>query len=233
MNKFIKLGLTIALLLILAIGNRLTGMAGARGCASSDVTKAENILENKIEDIKNNDNPVIPEESVQTGEKKNAEDSNLNEDNQVTDTQPESDIADNAGNTESDNSNEEISQSNSADGAENVDVDLTTLSKILVYSEVYNMMVTPDDYIGKTVKMRGQLSIYEDESTGNIYFACIVKDATACCSQGIEFVLTDEYVYPDDYPAEGEEITVTGVFNTYQEGDVTYCNLINAKLISE
>ena len=37
-----------------------------------------------------------------------------------------------------------------------VDVDLTRLSSTMVYSEVYNMMYAPDDYIGKTIKMTGQ-----------------------------------------------------------------------------
>ena len=36
-----------------------------------------------------------------------------------------------------------------------VDVDLTRLSSTMVYSEVYNMMNAPGDYIGKTIKMTG------------------------------------------------------------------------------
>lgn len=113
--------------------------------------------------------------------------------------------------------------------AEAVDVDLTQLSSTMVYSEVYNMMAAPEDYIGKTVRMSGQFAIYYDESTEIYYFACIVADATACCSQGIEFVLTDAE-YPDDYPELGEEITVSGVFQTYQEGEATYCTLLDAVL---
>ena len=111
-----------------------------------------------------------------------------------------------------------------------IDVDLTTLSSTMVYSEVYNMMVSPDDYIGKTVKMDGKFALYYDESTGKYYFACIISDAAACCSQGIEFVLTDEYTYPDDYPKEGEEICVIGTFDTYREGEYTYCTLRDARI---
>lgn len=112
-----------------------------------------------------------------------------------------------------------------------IDVDLTILSSTMVYSEVYNMMTSPKDYIGKTVKMKGLYAYAHDETTGNDYFACIVQDATACCAQGIEFVLTEEYRYPDDYPKGDEEICVVGVFDTYQEGDYTYCTLRNAKLV--
>ena len=112
-----------------------------------------------------------------------------------------------------------------------IDVDLTALSSTMVYSEVYNMMVSPEDYIGKTIKMDGQFSIYHDDATGNDYFACIIQDATACCSQGIEFVLTDDYTYPEDYPEEGGSIIVIGVFETYMEGEYRYCTLKNASLL--
>ena len=115
---------------------------------------------------------------------------------------------------------------------EEVDVDLTALSSTMVYSEVSNMMTRPDDYIGKKIKMDGMLSVFYDESTGKTYYACIIADATACCSQGIEFELTDNYSYPEDYPEPGEEICVAGVFDTYKEGEYTYCTLRNAGIIN-
>ena len=123
------------------------------------------------------------------------------------------------------------SQAQSADG---IDVDLTALSSTMIYSEVYNMMVTPDSYIGKTIKMKGQFAVYQatDESGAfipdQIYFACVIADATACCSQGLEFILTGEHSYPDDYPELNSEITVTGTFETYDENGFKYCRLVNA-----
>ena len=111
------------------------------------------------------------------------------------------------------------------------DVDLTTLSSTMVYAEVYDMMVTPEKYIGKTVKMNGTYNLYHDDTTDKNYFACIIADATACCSQGIEFILTDAYSYPDDYPPNGAPICVAGVFDTYKEGDRTYCTLREANLL--
>ena len=109
-----------------------------------------------------------------------------------------------------------------------LDVDLTKLSSTMVYSEVYNMMYTPADYIGKTVKMKGQFAYYEDPETKTQYFACIIADATACCSQGLEFSLTGEYTYPNDYPELGSEITVTGTFEVYTENGYQYCRLKDA-----
>ena len=126
------------------------------------------------------------------------------------------------------------SQTQSADG---IDVDLTALSSTMVYSEVYNMMVTPDSYIGKTVKMQGQFAVYQatDESGAfipdQIYFACVIADATACCSQGLEFDLSGQHSYPDDYPELGSEITVTGTFELYEEDGCRYCRLGNAEMV--
>ena len=124
--------------------------------------------------------------------------------------------------------------SNPAQSADGIDVDLTKFSSTMVYSEVYNMMYTPDDYIGKTVKMKGQFAIgyvyntdgTPDESTAR--FACVIADATACCSQGLEFILTGEHTYPDDYPELGNEITVTGTFELYEEDGFQYCRLADA-----
>ena len=118
-----------------------------------------------------------------------------------------------------------------AEAAEAVDVDLTVLSSTMVYSEVFSMVNHPEDYIGKTVKMDGTFAYYHDDATGGDYFACIVQDATACCAQGIEFVLAGEYVYPEDYPAPDEAICVVGEFDTYLEGGYSYCTLRNARLL--
>ena len=81
-------------------------------------------------------------------------------------------------------------------------------------------------------KMEGIYSVFYDEVSDKYYFACIIMDATACCSQGIEFELRDDYKYPDDYPEEGSYICVEGVFDTYMEGENLYCTLRDAELDS-
>lgn len=124
----------------------------------------------------------------------------------------------------------------SSEAAASVDLDLTNLSSTVVYSEVYNMMTAPEDYIGKKVRMKGQFTTFQgtDESgqpiPGQIYFACVIADATACCQQGLEFVLTGDHAYPEDYPELGTEITVVGEFQTYYEGEYLYCHLVDAEM---
>lgn len=117
--------------------------------------------------------------------------------------------------------------SSSASGSKGT-VDLTELSSTMVYSEVYEMMVNPSDYVGKTIIMNGQFAVYG--GTDKYYPACIVQDATACCSQGIEFLLRGDAQYPKDYPEPGTEIEVTGTFETYTEEGSEYVHLVDADL---
>lgn len=114
--------------------------------------------------------------------------------------------------------------------AKSVYLDLTKLSSTLIYSEVYNMLITPDDYKGKIIKMKGQFNQYTDEQTGKTYNAVIIPDATACCQQGLEFELSDK---TNPNFEQGAEITVVGTFDTYSEGELLYCHLKNAKIIDE
>ena len=111
-------------------------------------------------------------------------------------------------------------------------VDLTKLSSTMVYSEVYNMLASPDSYVGKTVKMAGTSACLSNPETNKLYYACIIADAAACCAEGMEFVLKDDLAYPDDYPEPGAEITVVGEFQAYEENGMTGYHLINARLES-
>lgn len=144
----------------------------------------------------------------------------------------EQDISTGTTQTEKNESQEGTLEPSQSDGR--VDVDLTRLSSTMIYSEVYNMILTPENYIGKTVKMQGEFAYHKDSETGEEYFACIIKDATACCSQGLEFVLMGNYTYPKDYPKVGSEITVVGTFDTYtdQKDGYKYRHLIDAQLIN-
>ena len=114
--------------------------------------------------------------------------------------------------------------------AKSVDLDLTKLSSTVVYSEVYNMLITPDDYKGKIIKMKGQFNQYTDDETGKIYNTVIIPDATACCQQGLEFELSDK---TNPNFEQGTGITVVGTFDTYSDGEFLYCHLKNAKIIDK
>ncbi len=111
-----------------------------------------------------------------------------------------------------------------------VDVDLTLLSDTVVLSEVADMLNNPQRYTDQVIRMEGTFNVVQNPVTGRYYFTCLIADAMACCAQGFEFVLTEDKVYPQDYPAQGDPIRVVGTFGTYLEEDTLYCQLENARL---
>ena len=110
-----------------------------------------------------------------------------------------------------------------------VDVDLSVMDSDMIYATVYQMMSDPEQYVGKTFRIEGKFYVTYDEMTKNQYYYCVIKDATECCAQGLEFVWGDgSHIYPDEYPNDGTEVIVDGTFELYMENDSRYCRLANA-----
>ena len=108
----------------------------------------------------------------------------------------------------------------SADGTK-IDYDLSEMNSNMVYSQVFNMMVEPEIYDDKVVKMKGNFAVYENSPTANggRSYAVIISDALACCQTGIEF----KYDFAGNEPKEGDIITVTGVYVTAMlPGDIVF-----------
>lgn len=123
--------------------------------------------------------------------------------------------------------------SSSSSGNTKVDYDLTAMGSDMVYATVYQMMIDPDAYTGKTIRMKGIYYSSYYEPTQQYYHYCIIQDATACCAQGLEFVWgSGEHFYPTEYPAENAEIIVEGTFDVYQKDNTEnrYCRLLNSTL---
>jgi len=107
------------------------------------------------------------------------------------------------------------------------DIDLTKLSSTMVFSEVYNMMISPEEYEGKTIKAEGIFQVFQDSDNKNFY-ALVIADATACCQQGLELIWDGNPAYPDDFPKENSEIEISGVYKSYvEEGNTYYYVLVN------
>lgn len=115
--------------------------------------------------------------------------------------------------------------------ANRVDIDLTKMNSTMVYSMVFQMVTEPKKFVGKTIKMKGAFSSYQDEETGRRFFGCVIKDALACCSQGLAFETAKVRRYPNDYPDEGASITIVGTFEFEKEEDgIGFPIIKNAKL---
>lgn len=139
-------------------------------------------------------------------------------------SETESELKNNDGKSETDveevetNETDETTEDNNS-----IDIDLAVLSSTMVYSEVYNMMSNPDEYLGKTIKIIGQYNAIQLDGTEKYYHFVVISDATACCQNGIEFIWDDNsHVYPDEYPENNAVIEIVGVLSSYEESGSTY-----------
>lgn len=166
------------------------------------------------------------------------EESKVNTNNSKVDETKESisETKENIGETKESNATKSSNKGNeTTDKAKDtgVDYDLTTMNSDMVYASVYQLMVDPETYVGKTFKMQGTYYSTFYEPTNKYYHYVIIEDAAACCAQGLEFVWGDgSHVYPDEYPANESKVEVSGTFETYKEGEDErlYCRIVNATM---
>ena len=97
-----------------------------------------------------------------------------------------------------------------------VDIDCTKLSSTLAYNKVYQIMYDPTEFAGQRVKIKGTFSKGTITGGGNQHYFVDVYDNTACCSAWLTFTWSG-HAYPDEFPTNGEEITVTGKITTFTE----------------
>ena len=71
----------------------------------------------------------------------------------------------------------------------------------------YNM----DDYIDKTIKIEGLIYSYEDDDSGNTYYA-VVRNTPGCC--GADSLAGLDIRYDGEYPEENAWVEVVGVLKT-------------------
>lgn len=197
------------------------GMLMLAGCSKNEVNtkkipgdnSVNQVLESQMdvvlqEDTKQETEHVTEEKTEQTENWENVIETAVDEEVQI----PEKDV----------------------DSRQNIDYDLTAMNADMVYATVYQLMVNPNDYIGKRIKIRGRYYATWYEPTQKYYHYIIIEDAMACCAQGLEFVWDDgNHIYPDEYPSDETEVEVTGIFETYQEkGDTNlYCRLKEASFV--
>lgn len=165
-----------------------------------------------------------------------ADENNLNSDTDSETNSEENSLNFNTNSNEkslnSDSKTEEnVTSTSSSDNK--IDYDLTEMGSDMVYATVYQMMIEPNEFIGKTFKINGIYSVTYYKPTHKYYHCILIKDAMECCSTGLEFEWDDgKHKYPDEYPQKDASITVTGTFETYSENGNTdlFCRLKNAKL---
>lgn len=129
------------------------------------------------------------------------------------------------------NSNSKKNQEIQKSSKDKPDIDLTKMSATMIYAEVFNMLIAPEDYESKIIKMKGNFQVFTNPENTERYYAVIIQDATACCQQGIEFIWDGDHNYPQDYPKIGQEITVTGSYKVaFTQDDLEYHFLLADKV---
>ena len=124
---------------------------------------------------------------------------------------------------------EEINPKSKSD-KEKVDLDLTKMSATMIYSTIFDMLIMPEEYVDKNIKLKGWFETYTNPETAEIFYAVVVPDATACCQQGLEFIWPGDHHYPADFPNPGQDVTVTGIYKLIDKDGFSYNYLEATKL---
>lgn len=86
-----------------------------------------------------------------------------------------------------------------------VELDLSKMNADLAYAFIFQIVVEPEKYEGKTVRMTGTFETFYDNEPYGRHDYCIITDVLACCAQGLEFESAKvSGVEP------GQKITVSG-----------------------
>ena len=86
-----------------------------------------------------------------------------------------------------------------------VEIDLSKMNADLAYAFIFQIVVEPEKYEGKTVRMTGTFETFYDNEPYGRHDYCIITDVLACCAQGLEFESAKvSGVEP------GQKITVSG-----------------------
>lgn len=86
-----------------------------------------------------------------------------------------------------------------------VEIDLSKMNADFAYAFIFQIIVEPEKYEGKTVRMSGTYEAYYDNAPYGRHDYCIITDVLACCAQGLEF---ESKKVPGIEP--GQKITVSG-----------------------
>ena len=104
------------------------------------------------------------------------------------------------------------------------DVDLTKMSRTMLFAAVLDIRANPARYLGRKIRMTGKFAIIQGvDAQGQpdpdaIFYNCVIPDAQA----SLEFGVAGELFYPEDFPDLESPITVEGVYEKYEDNGKTY-----------
>ena len=104
------------------------------------------------------------------------------------------------------------------------DIDLTKMSKTMLFAVVLDIRSRPEQYLGKSVRMTGKFAIIQgvdaqgQPDPDKIFYNCVIPGAQS----SLEFGVAGELYYPEDFPDLESTITVEGVYEKYEDNGKVY-----------
>ncbi len=102
------------------------------------------------------------------------------------------------------------------------DIDLKDLSYPIVFAQVYDIAREAEKHVGKTLRMQGSYYGAQQLETDEVVHLILVTDSAGCCEVALEFAVTGNPAWPDDFPPNNSEILLTGVLDTITAGEQVY-----------
>ena len=97
------------------------------------------------------------------------------------------------------------------------DYDFTKINYYVASGVLFDMLVSSEKYVGKTVKINGQF--LSDVYDGRQVMAVVLWDVGGCCPTGLTVVPSDGMRYPADFPESGSFATFCGVMKMCAQGE--------------
>lgn len=190
----------------------LVGMIVAIGCKKTSDPKPINLSKDVKKTI---------EEEMNKEKEKRANLDKKEDENTTDDKNSEIQTPDN------NNSSEEKTNTNTEN--KEFDYDLTEMNADMIYATIYMVVSDPESYNGKKFRIYGNCYNFPTTDGKSMSHYCLIKDAMACCAQGLEFILKNP---PEKFPEDDTPIIVEGELESYTLPDIPtpLCRLVNATL---
>lgn len=104
-------------------------------------------------------------------------------------------------------------------------LDLSDMSYTMAYAQVYSMVMAPKRHQGETLKIKGSYYGFQTEDGQDVHLILIMDEA-GCCEVGMEFQITGNLAWPQDYPPNNSIILLTGLLDIIHHGDNPYPFLV-------
>ncbi len=109
-------------------------------------------------------------------------------------------------------------------------VDLTSMKGVMLCAAVHDIKKHPENYVGRRITMTGQFAIVQGfdewgmEDPDKIFCACTFSQAL----DSLEFCAGNELQHPEDFIDLGTTVTVSGVYEAYEDNGKVYYRVGNA-----